>query len=82
VIVNVPRRYLIGFTTLEGSDSEYSVVSWFGRDKAIAWAASVHHGRDPAKSIYQVHVTDLGEPELTASGYELEPDEFTDRMEW
>ena len=80
--MNVPRRFLIRFTTLEGSDSEYSVVSWFGRDKAIAWAASVHHAQVPEKNIYQVQVTDLGEPDLTPSGYTLEPNEFTDRMEW
>ena len=81
-MMNVPRRFLIRFTTLEGLESEYSMVSWFGRDKAIAWAASVHRAQDPGRSIYQVYVTEFGEPELTANGYTLEPDEFIDRMEW
>jgi hypothetical protein len=65
-----------------GIESEYSVVTWFGSHKAVAWAATIHSAQSPDKKIYQVRIEDLGEPELTASGYKLEPDEFTDRMEW
>ena len=61
---------------------EYSIVSWFGRDKAVAWAALVHKGKSPESKIFRVWVDDLGEPTLDPDGYRLEPDEYTDRMEW
>ena len=47
VELNVPRRYRINFETIDGRDSEYSVVSWLGRDKAVAWAALVHQSQSP-----------------------------------
>jgi hypothetical protein len=82
VAINVPRRYMIHFETIEGRRFEYSVVSWFGRDKAVAWAALVHRGQSPESKIFQVSVNDLGEPTLDPDGYRLEPDEYTDRTEW
>jgi hypothetical protein len=82
VVINVPRRYVIHFETIEGRKFEYSVVSWFGRDKAVAWAALVHKGESPESKIFRVSVEDLGEPTLDPDGYRLEPDEYTDRMEW
>jgi hypothetical protein len=81
-VINIPRRYLIRFRTIDGKEFEYSIVSWFGRDKAVAWVAGVHDTPRPEDSIYQVEVQDLGEPELGPQGYSLEPDEYTDRMEW
>ena len=82
VVMNVPRRYMIRFETIEGREFGYSVVSWFGRDKAVAWAALVHEGQSPEGKIFRVSVDDLGEPTLDPDGYQLEPDEYTDRMEW
>jgi hypothetical protein len=82
VVINVPRRYMIHFETIDGRDSEYSVVSWLGRDKAVAWAALVHNSQSPERKIFRVSVEDAGEPILDPDGYRLEPDEYTDRMEW
>jgi len=82
VQLNVPRRYRIHFETMDGRSSQYSVVSWLGRDKAVAWAALVHKGQSPDRQIYRVSVEDVGEPILDPDGYRLEPDEYTDRMEW
>jgi hypothetical protein len=52
--LNTPRRFEIRFTTIEGNESEYSVVSWFGREKAIAWAAGIHSAQHPDRSIHRV----------------------------
>jgi hypothetical protein len=82
VVINVPRRYMIHFETIDGRDSEYSVVSWLGRDKAVAWAALVHNSQSPELKIFRVSVENAGEPILHPDGYRLEPDEYTDRMEW
>jgi hypothetical protein len=82
VELNVPRRYRIHFETIDGRDSEYSVVSWLGRDKAVAWAALVHKSQSPERRIFRVSVEDVGEPVLDPDGYRLQSDEYTDRMEW
>jgi hypothetical protein len=82
VMMNVPRRYIVRFKSIDGKEFEYAIVSWFGRDKAVAWAAGVHQSRTPEGKIYEVEVEELGEPELGSDGYRLEPDEYTDRMEW
>jgi hypothetical protein len=82
VELNVPRRYRIQFETIDGRSSQYSVVSWLGSDKAVAWAALVHKSQSPDRQIYRVSVEDVGEPILDPDGYRLEPDEYTDRMEW
>jgi hypothetical protein len=76
VVINLPRRYVIHCETIDGRDSEYSVVSWLGRDKAVAWAALVHDSQTPERKIFRVSVEDAGEPTLDLDGYRLEPDEY------
>jgi hypothetical protein len=73
---------MIHFETIDGRDSEYAVVSWLGRHKAVAWAGLVHNSQSPERKIFRVSVIDAGEPILDPDGYRLEPDEYTDRMEW
>jgi len=82
MIAKIPRRFIVTFWTIEGDEFNYSIVTWFGREKAIALAAAVHNDKFPNKSIHEVTVEDKGEPELTSNGYRLEGDEYTDRMEW
>ena len=83
VVLNVPRRFEVGFSTIDGVESTYKVVTWFGRDKAVAWAASVHRHDYPDLRIYSVTVFEDGEPPLTKDrGYDLDPDSYTDRNEW
>ncbi len=81
--VNTPRRFEVTLETIEGRASSYGVVTWFGRDKAVALAASVHRERVPSERIHLVRVVDHGEPHSEEGrGYVLEPDDYTDRNEW
>jgi len=83
VVLNVPRLFDVSFSAIDGAQSTYEVVTWFGRDKAIALAASVHCRNRPDLRIYSVSVADHGEPPLSdGRGYDLDPDVYTDRNEW
>ena len=74
VVLNVPRRFEVGFSTIDGVESTYKVV---------AWAASVHRHDYPDLRIYSVTVFEDGELPLTKDrGYDLDPDSYTDRNEW
>jgi hypothetical protein len=76
-----PVRYLVRIKAISGTVYDYQIVSAFGPEKAIAWAALVHNhqsgglGRD--ERLYLVEVVST-EP---AVDFPLEGD-FNDRMEW
>ena len=84
VVTEIPERFVIRFRTFDGLECEHSVVTWMGRDKAVAVAAYSHAVLHEELVIYQVEVEPRGEIETAADGggYTLDDDDVTDRMEW
>jgi hypothetical protein len=39
------QRCIVSFETFDGKRTSYSVVVWYGRDKAVALAAAWHSNR-------------------------------------
>ena len=78
----LPQRFRITIHTVDDESFDYSVVSWFGRDKAVAIAALAHKGRRAGKGVYRVQVEDLGPLVEGTDPGEIQGDEFLDRAEW
>ena len=70
--VKQPMRFKIGLITIEGEEFEYQVVTWFGKEKAVALAVALHSKERPGKPIFEVTVDEQGTPALASKGYKLE----------
>jgi hypothetical protein len=77
------ERFIVTFETFHGQRTSYSVVVWYGRDKAVSLAAHWHTFRHPKDEIFRVFVEELGPPDKNPNGTPvLGDDEILDRLEW
>ena len=78
-----PFRFRVTIVSVDDETFDYRVVTWFGRDKAIAWAALVHKSAHGGHGMtHRVRVEELG-PAVPGEGEgELQGDGYTDRSEW
>ena len=77
------KRYIVSFETFGGKRTSYSVVVWYGRDKAVALAAAHHSYEHPKDEIFHAYVQELGTPEQNPNGTPvLRDDDVLDRLEW
>jgi hypothetical protein len=82
------ERFIVTFETFGGEDFGgrqfvYSVVVYYGRDKAVALAAHHHYAIHPDAEIFTVNVIERGHPGLNPDDTPtINGDELVDRYEW
>jgi hypothetical protein len=77
------QRYIVSFETFDGKRTSYSVVVWYGREKAVALAAAWHSIAHPKDVIFRAFVEELGTPEQNPDGTPVvRDDDMLDRLEW
>jgi hypothetical protein len=69
------KRYIVSFETFRGKRTSYSVVVWYGRDKAVALAAAHHSYEHSKDEMFRVLVQELGTPEQNPNGTPVLPDD-------
>jgi hypothetical protein len=82
------ERFIVTFETFGGEEFGgrqfvYSVVVYYGRDKAVALAVHHHYGIHPDAEIFTVNVVERGHPGLNPDDTPIiNGDELVDRYEW
>jgi hypothetical protein len=82
------ERFIVTFETFGGEEFGgrqfvYSVVVHYGRDMAVALAATHHSALHPAAGIFTVNVAERGHPGLNPDDTPIiNGDELVDRYEW